>query len=70
MANTHINLPPEGIFDSFDALFESVQTQGISVGCAYIIGKSKHRKGRWIRFIAYKRGGKERPRIDNKDFRI
>ena len=41
-----LSLPPEGVFQSFDALFLSLQEHGILAGCAYIIKKSERRDGR------------------------
>jgi hypothetical protein len=64
-----LSLPPEGVFQSFDALFSSLQEYGILAGCAYITKKSERREGRWIKTIACKRSGKERPRIDNEEYR-
>ena len=45
---TDIDIPslPEGVFDSFDALFSSAQEQGRLADCAYVIGKSDIKKGR------------------------
>ena len=64
-----LSLPPEGVFQSFDSLFLSLQEHRISAGCVYIIKNSERRDGRWIKTIAYKRSGKERPRIDNEEYR-
>jgi hypothetical protein len=62
------SLPPKGVFQSFDALFSSLQEYGILAGCAYITKKSEQREERWIKTIACKRSRKERPRIDNKEY--
>ena len=64
-----LSLLPEGVFHSFDALFLSLQEHGISAGCVYITKKSERRDRRWIKTIACKRSGKERPRIDNEEYR-
>jgi len=66
---TNIDFLPEGVFDSFDALFGSVQEQGRLAGCAYVIGKSDIKKGRRVKVITCKRSGKERPRINNEEYR-
>jgi hypothetical protein len=41
-----IELLPQGVFKSFDALFKFIQTQGILAGYAYITERSEQKKRR------------------------
>jgi hypothetical protein len=39
-----LSLPPKGVFQSFNALFSSLQKYGILAGYTYITKKSKQKK--------------------------
>jgi hypothetical protein len=46
-----LSLPPEGVFDSFEALDVFTKKYAKSAGYTVIIGKSERRKGRILRYI-------------------
>jgi hypothetical protein len=61
-----LSLPPEGVFDSFEALESVCQAHAKSAGYAFTTHKSERRKGRWIKTLICKRGREYRSH--NKEF--
>lgn len=66
---TPLSLPPEGIFESFDQLFDTCQQHARLAGYAFTTAKSEKRYGKVIKTLICKRGGKHKPSID-EDYRI
>ena len=52
-----LSLPPEGCFDSYEALFTSAQQHAKSALYAFTIGNSERRNGKIIRIILCQYGG-------------
>ena len=61
-----LSLPSEGVFRSFQTLFDSVQAHRKLAGYALIVKKSERRKGKWLKVLNCKRGGKERLMVDQE----
>jgi hypothetical protein len=66
---TPLSLPSEGIFASFNQLFNTCQQHARLGGYAFTIAKSEKRDGRVIKTLRCKRGGRHRATI-NEDRRI
>ena len=60
---TPLSLPPEGIYESFEALNTYTKEYTRSAGYTVIIGKSERRKGQQLKYINYKRASIERPSV-------
>src|SRR4051794_13624890 len=54
-----LSLPPPGFYLSFDALFEAAQAHAASAGYAFTISRSTKKKGRIIKVLSCKKGGRE-----------
>jgi hypothetical protein len=64
-----LSLPSEGIFDSFDQLYDACQQHARLAGYAFTTANSEKRDGRVIKTLICKRGGRHRSTI-NEDYRI
>jgi hypothetical protein len=66
---TPLSLPSEGIFDSFDQLYNACQQHARLAGYAFTTAKSEKRDRRVIKTLICKRGGRHRSTI-NEDLAI
>jgi FAR1 DNA-binding domain len=66
---TPLSLPSEGIFASFNQLYDTCQRHARLAGYAFAISKSEKREGRVIKILLCKRGGTHQSRV-NEDYRI
>jgi hypothetical protein len=64
-----LSLPPQALFDSYDALLQSIQQHAKSAGYAFTTSKSERRKGKRLIYMGCKRAGKERATVSEEDRR-
>ena len=55
-----LSLPPEGVFNTFEALDSFTKEYTKSAGYTVVVGKSEKRNGRVLKFINCKRNGIEK----------
>jgi hypothetical protein len=52
-----LSLPPEGEFDSYEAVYAFAQAHAKSALYAFVVGKADRRKGRVLRYLNCQREG-------------